>query len=258
MTSITWEYRIGGPLDAPEAIALISSIYETTNSWYRIAKNLIETGYRVLIISIPAYQSVQGFVTGFDLLIAAKLISKIHLIGVGFGAFLALHISNFRNLTAEVVSLTIISSFMNSQIFPTTDGFLTKLTGRSDLIAELGIAKVPSNLTESVQFVSEDLKSIPSALIGFRIKLRGSAPPAPQPQLPRDRVLVIQPTDWTFTMDASVRPHKALNGCRYEKIEMGGNHPHLANPGEVLRLIKDHLQNWHEPLQPPEEENEEY
>jgi hypothetical protein len=46
MTNVAWEYRIAGPWKSPDAVASISTIYETTNSWYRIAKDLIGTGYR--------------------------------------------------------------------------------------------------------------------------------------------------------------------------------------------------------------------
>ena len=256
MNEVTWEYRVGGREDADEAVAIIPDVNETTNGSFLVARGLINAGYRVLIVSIPPYLSVVPFMTGFDLLTASKMISKVHLVGIGFGGYLCCQIANFHQLSAEVGSITIISSCMNpAKIFKSAIGAFPSLTGKSDLTKELNKDKVPEPLRPACAFVASEIESLPSALVGARLKFRGKAPLAPVPKIDAERVMVIQPSDWAFKMEDAARPHRAIPGCRYEKIESGGNVPHLANADKVVELLKDHLGKWHAPL--PKEEEEE-
>ena len=257
MNEVTWEYRIGGRDDAEEAVAIIPDVNETTNGCFLVAKGLISAGFRVLVVSIPPYLSVVPFMTGFDLLTASKMISKVHLVGIGFGGYLACQISNFHQLSAEVGSITIISSCLNpAKLFKSAIGAFPSLTGKSDLTKELNRDKVPEGLRPACAFVVSEIESLPSALVGARLKFRGKAPPAPLPKVDAERVMVIQPADWAFKMDETARPHKVITGCRYEKIESGGNVPHLANPEKLVELIKEHLTKWHAPVVKDEEEDD--
>ena len=257
MNEVVWEYRIGGPDGREEAVTIIPDANETTNGTFLIAKGLIDAGYRVLVISVPACEAIVPFMTGFDLLTAYKMISKVHLVGIGFGGFLACHIANFYQLSAEVASITIMSSYMNpSKLFKSAIGAFPALTGKSDLNKELNKDKIPADLKDACAFVSSEIEAMSTSLVAARIKFRGRAPQAPIPNIDAERIMVIQPTDWAFKTDDSSRPQKAIAGCRYEKIDKGGNVPHLANPEKVLELLKDHLSKWHAPIEQSEEEDD--
>jgi pimeloyl-ACP methyl ester carboxylesterase len=247
MDNLTWEYRFGGRSRTGEAVVFVPSIYETTNGWYKVASGVLSAGHTVMVVNIPATASVLAVQIGFDQLLASKLVSRVHLVGVGFGGFLALHLVNFRSLAAEVLSLTVIAGFMNTSVFTLSDGLLARLTGRADLIGELAREQSPAGLRPAIDFAAAELAQVPGAAVALRIRLRRLAPPAPIPAIAADRVLIIQPTDWAVKCEEASRPHKTIPGCRYEKIPAGGFLPHLANPDAVLALIGDHLARWRSP-----------
>ncbi|KAH0793305.1 Maspardin [Histomonas meleagridis] len=245
INNVSWEFRQGGPVERDEAVIIISGIYDTTNSMYIIGDGLIKSGYRVLIISIPPYESVSQFLTGFDLLTASKMISKVHLVGFGFGGFLALHLTSFHSLSAEIISLTLIASYMETKLFNHSVSFFTALTGKGDLIDEVSRGNLPKDLEESTKFIINEIKSLPSSVVSARIHMRAKAPRAPLPKLSADRILIVQPTDWAFKFEATAIPQKMIKGAKYIKIEKGGHHPHLANPDVLIQIIKEHISNFH-------------
>jgi pimeloyl-ACP methyl ester carboxylesterase len=175
MNNITWEYRQGRRDDAAEAVVLIPSIYETTNCLYRLGTELLSAGYRILIVNIPACQSILGAQIGFDLLLATKQIFRVHLVGFGFGGFLTLHLVHFHNLCTDVLSLSLIAAFMDTNLFQKPGGFLARFTGKYDLTSELSIEKVPPALRESVEFVKSELDTIPGGAVALRLRMRGGA-----------------------------------------------------------------------------------
>jgi hypothetical protein len=258
MNNITWEYRQGGENDVDEAVVLLPSIYETTNCLCFLGMKLLSAGYRLLIVNIPVCQSVIGAQIGFDLLLAAKHISRVHLVGVGFGGFLALHLAHFRGLSAEVLSLSLIAAFMDTTLFQKSSGFLTRFTMKYDLAAELAIDKVPPALRESVEFVKSELATIPGSTITLRLKMRATAPEAPIPSIAAQRVLVVQPGDWAFSLAETAKPQKRIEGRRYEHVEFGGLFPHLANTAQLADIVKDHLANWVSEVNKESQEVEEY
>lgn len=257
INDIEWNYRIGGNDTSEEAVVLIASITETTNSMYLVATPLIDAGYRVLIIDMPPYQHISTLMTGFDLLTASLLIAKIHFVGFGFGGFLALHLANFKQLSAEVESISIIAGFMDVQTFKKPMSFFTKLTAKAALFDELDRATVPEHLKESVNFVASEIDVMPIPDVINKLKVRSTAPPAQKPNIDSEKILVIQPLDWTYKVDNSVRPHKAIEGVVLHKIEKGGNFAELANPEEVVNQVKEHLSRWHLPPENQDDEVEE-
>ncbi|OHT00986.1 hypothetical protein TRFO_32150 [Tritrichomonas foetus] len=245
INEVIWEFRQGGPVENDEAVVIISDIYDSINSMYLVATRIMAAGYRVVTISIPGYQSVSSFMTGFDLFTASKLISKVHLVGFGFGAFLALNLASFPSLSAEIISLSLVSGFMSTTPFKKVAGFFSAFTGKSDLHGEVfpSSGKFPSNLKPAASFELKELESIPAGLVAARVRMRATAAPVKLPKhVTPERILIIQPCDWTFKMDDKDRPQKAIQGTKYVKIETGGHLSHLANPNEVTNIIKQHIE----------------
>ena len=243
INGVTCDYRQGGPEESEECVVIIPGIYDSTNSSYLVARSLIKAGLRVLIVSIPQYETIQLFLTGFDLLTAYLKISKIHLVGIGFGGFLSLFIDNFKSLCAQIESIVLISSYLETKLFGTPSGFLASLTAKSDLIDEILKKNTPKELMDSVNFMVDEIKNLPSSLLSSRIKLRAKAQKAPLPKLDHHKVLIIQPTDWAFKFEYTAIPQKMIHDAKYVKIDMGGHHPHLANPDEISKLILEHISN---------------
>lgn len=255
VNGIDWDFRQGGAIELDEAVIIISDIFESTNSSYLIASSLIEAGYRVVVISIPPYPSMSTFLTGFDLFTASKMISKAHLVGFGFGGYLAISICNFPSLSAEILSLSVISGYMNTSSFKKSGGIFGSFMGKSDLHGEVfpSSSQFPANLKPAATFEVKELESIQSSLITARVKLRQQVGPAKPPQSPSpEKILIVQPVDWAFKMDDNARPQKVIQGANYVKIQTGGHLSQLANASEIQKLLKEQLQKWHSPL--PDEE----
>lgn len=237
-----WEYRQGGNLDSMEAIIIIPSIYEGTNTSYLIAKSMIDLGYRVLILSIPGYYNIPQFMTGFDTLTASLKVFQAHLIGIGLGGFISLCLNSANFLSAEIKSMILISSFTESSIFKKNVGFFST-PGKGDLISELTPNIVPANLKPSVDFVVTTMDKLPARLFENRIILRQSQINAP---IPKDckNITVLQPLDWAFKLPNSAKPNKVLDGAKIGLMKAGGIFPHLAAPADTINYIKVHLQQW--------------
>lgn len=260
VNGIEWDFRQGGAIELDEAIVIIPDIFDSTNSTYLIASSLIEAGYRVIVISIPPYPSISTFLTGFDLFTASNMISKAHLVGFGFGGYLSLCICNFSSLSVQILSLAIISGYMNTSSFKKSGGIFGSFMGKSDLHSEVfpSSSQFPSYMKPAATFEIKELESIPSSIISTRVKLRQIAGPVKPPQsLTPESILIVQPTDWAFKMEDSARPQKAIEGANYVKIPVGGHLSHLANAQEMQKLLKEHLQKWHSPLPDEELDNEE-
>lgn len=253
INEVNWEYRQGGAVELDEAIIIIPDIFDSTNSMYLIGSVLIQAGYKVIVISIPPYNSISSFMNGFDLFTAQKLISKIHLVGFGFGGYLAMSLTNFSSMSAEILSLTVISSYMDTSSFKKS-GIFNSFTGKGDLHGEVlpCVSKFPAYLKPAAVFEIKELESIPANTISARIKMRMNSPVLKTPKIDMQRMLIIQPVDWAFKMNDNARPQKNVNGAKYVKIEQGGHLSNLANPDEVSRLLKEHLHEWHTPI--PEDE----
>ncbi|OHT08260.1 hypothetical protein TRFO_23272 [Tritrichomonas foetus] len=245
MNNVVWYFRQGGRISRDEAIILIPSIAEDTNSMYLVASDLMASNYRVVIVSIPAYENIHEFLNGFDLFTAKLLIGKVHLIGFGFGGFLSLHIASYQQLSAIIKSITLVSSFLSTQVFKKSSGLFSKLTGKAVLVDELCINQVPKNLKESCVFIADLLENIPSQIISARLKMRSNAPSAPIPEMPQNSILIIQSLDWAFKLNDGAVPHRVINTSqKVALLSTGGNHPHLAAPDKLLVFIKHHLEKW--------------
>jgi len=244
MNEVLWEYRQGGAKEKTEAVVLIPGIYETTNSMFLIGSKLISLGYRVLIVSIPAYEKIDKFVVGLDQLTASLHIMSVHLVGVGFGGFLSLFVCSAKILSAEVKSISLIASFMESNMFKASGGFFSSFFGKGDLTAELSPNHAPSHLMPGIAFVTKEMESMPGSLLSSRIKCRSSKSKAPAPALDASRALIIQPLDWAYKMENAAKPHKVITGAHYATINNGGLLPHLSNPQEVLTHLEQHLEKW--------------
>lgn len=249
INNISWDFRQGGNTSLDEAVILIPGIAETTNSMFLIATSLIELGYRVIIISIPAYDTILHFLSGFDFFTAKLRVSRIHIIGVGFGGFLGLHIASFNQLSATISSLIIISSFLSTDLFRKNNNIFTKITGKSQLYDELCQNLVPKHLKESNAFLETEITHLPNAMVCARLKLRSNTNRAPIPELENGCVLVIQSLDFAYKLKDDAIPSKCIKNAKVALIKRGGNCPHLAAPNELLIYMKLHLQKWHTPLE---------
>jgi hypothetical protein len=81
---------------------------------------------------------------GFNQSLTAKLISKMHLLNIGFGGFFALHL------------VSLIGRLMNSSIVGVFDGLLSRLTSRIDLIVEFSKEPALADLPRT-DFIATEL-----------------------------------------------------------------------------------------------------
>ena len=246
VNGVKWEYRQAGNRDSQEAVIFIPGIYENTNGVFRVAPKLVELGYRVLVISIPRYDRINELLVGFDTLTASLQIFRGHLVGNDFGGFISLFLNNAKFLSCEIASLTLVSSYTNSQKFKKTITFFTPV-GKGDLISEITPNLVPEHLKPSVNFVVKMIDSFTSNLTLSRFKCRQSLLSAPIPSN-GDNILVIQPVDWAFKLDNAARPNKVIPGVNTAKLEKGGIFPLLAAPEEFLKNFLPHLKKFHSPM----------
>ena len=245
INQIKWEYRQGGPKDSSEAVILIPTIYENTNSMFLIATGLISKGYRVLILSIPESEKIDPILVGFDQITAFLHISSIHLIGIGFGGFLSMFITSFKTLSAEIKSLILISSFTETTLFKSPNGLFSSLVIRGDLLSELSPNLIPNNLKDSINFISKEIENIPKSILLARSKCRNSKLKCPLPTFNDERVLIIQPIDWAYKLEQTAKPHKVIQGSKTIMTQLGGLLPHLVIPDIILNHLYEHLLKWY-------------
>jgi pimeloyl-ACP methyl ester carboxylesterase len=245
VNEVQWQYRQGGNSNSEEAVIIIPSIAESTNSMFLITPGLISEGFRVIIVSIPSYTEVSKFLTGFDLLTAKMRLSEIHLVGMGFGGFLALHIAGFRHLSAHVRSLAMISSYLNGQCFGKKSGLFSRLSGKARLAEELEIDKVPPTLVPGVRFVLRDMESLSSLVAANRLHMRaGGLAAAIPPSMPEGSVLIVHCLDWELKIPPEAVPHAVIKGQTVALLKTGGILAHLASPDKLLEYMKIHLGKW--------------
>lgn len=242
MTS--WDYREGGKLDSDEAIIIITGIFESTNTPFLIVPELIRLGYRVITISIPSYHKLSEFLCGFDFFTARMRISKVHIIGIDLGGFLALHLASFKQLSAEIKSLTVISSYMNTTLFKRRHGLFSNSGSKSTLLGDLTEIQFPPHLRPAVQFLRKEVENMNPNLISARCMLRNTSSPVSSPSLPEGSILVVQSLDFSYKLRDEAVPHKMIKGAKVALMKQGGNFPHLVAPSDLLVYINLHLSRW--------------
>jgi pimeloyl-ACP methyl ester carboxylesterase len=258
VNEVQWQYRQGGSPDLEEAVIIIPTICESTNTMFFIASGLISEGYRVFVVSIPPYKEVAKFMNGFDRFTARMRIGEVHLIGIGFGGFLALHVTNYRHLSAHVRSLVLVSSYLSGQCFGTKTGFFSRLTGKSTLAKELEADTVPPTLRESVKFVLAEVEQMTSLVAANRLDMRANAPLARPPTgMPEGSVLIIHCLDHTMKIPAEYAPQTVMKTQTVALLKTGGLLPHLASPEKLLEYLKLHLAKWRMSMQKREDVEEE-
>lgn len=244
----TWEYRQSVANDSKEIVIIIPGIYENANTSYKIATKLINDGYKVLILPIPNYDTINEVMSGFDAITSTKHIFKAHIIGVDFGGFVSLFLYNSKFISCEIASITLINSFVLSTKYKRTINFFSP-GSRSDLITELALKAIPPHLKSSVEFVIANLNNVSSDVVKARIKCRQNLQKAPIPA-DGEKIMILQATDWAFKLDSNDRPNHAIPNATVTKIEKGGFFPHLANADETYEHVHNHIMKWK--FDPPE------
>ena len=174
-------------------------------------------------------------------------IFKAHIIGIELGGFLALHIASFKQLSTEISSLTIISSYMNPTLFQRKSGVFFKPSGKAIIISDLTDNQFPPHLRPGAQFLRRLVEEFPVSLANCRISLRNESPPAPVPSLPDGAVLVVQSLDFSYKLQDNAVPHKVIKGAKVALLKKGGIFPHLIVPSDLLVYVNLHLSKWHSP-----------
>ncbi|EAY05895.1 hypothetical protein TVAG_353350 [Trichomonas vaginalis G3] len=226
-----WEYRLSIAENSVGTVIILPGIYENTNTSYKLATKLFEDGYRVLILSIPAYDNINELLVGFDTITASLKVFSAHIIGVDFGGFISLFLKNSKFLSCEILSFTLVSSYINSTKYKKNLSFFSQ-GSKSDLIVELSPKAIPPHLKLALDFVISQLDTVPSDVIKGRIKCRKSHLKAPIPEN-GDNFLIIQPTDFAYKLDSNDRPNHAIPNATVIKIEKGGFFPHVSNVDEL-------------------------
>ena len=240
VNEVTWHYRQGGNSDSEEAVVIFPTIAETTNSMFFIAPSLIKAGHRVVVVSVPPCDKMLSFLNGFDLFTAKMQIAEVHLIGFGFGGFLCLHLCSFKQLSAKVLSLILVCSYMNTQAFGKGSGVFPK-TGKSQLADEFSIDRIPANLRPSVEFVLSEVERLPPSVAASRIAMRSSAPQAPVPDMPENSILMIHCLDWSIDLGENSLPQAMIKSQKVALMKTGGLLPHIAAPDKLMMYINLHL-----------------
>ena len=241
VNNVVWHYRQGGNSDSEEAVVIFPTIYETTNTMFLFASEMIKQGFRVIVVSIPPCETLTSFLNGFDLFTAKMRICDLHLIGFGFGGFLCLHVVSFNQLSANVCSLILINSYMNTKMFAKSSSILSILTGKSRLSDELGVERVPVELRQYVEFVLSEVDSMPQGVAAARIKLRAKSPAAVAPEIPENSVLMIQCLDWASQLSGDAVPQANIKGQKVALLKSGGVVPHLASCEKLMEYVNMHL-----------------
>ncbi|KAH0789232.1 maspardin [Histomonas meleagridis] len=209
---------------------------------FRIVPSLLEVVGRVVIVSIPSYEKLSHFLVGFDVFTAKFQISQIHLIGFGLGGFLSLHISTYPNLSAEIKSLTLVSSYVSTVDFRNA-GFLKFFTGKTRIFKDLSLDSAPDHLVNSYAFIAKEIEIIPASLISSRLTLRATSPNISISKIPQNPILIIQTLDFPLNISNSALPQQALGSMASVcLLKIGGCFPHLADPENLISCIKRHLQ----------------
>lgn len=226
-------------MDSKDAVIIFPTIAESTNTMFLIASGLIKQGHRVIVVSIPGYNDIDNFMIGFDMFTAKMQIFDAHLIGAGFGGFLALHLCSCGQLSTRIRSLVVICSYMTTDTFKKRGGFFT--SSKSLITDELPIEAIPLHLQQTAEFVLSDADAMSSTLATARVNMRATALRAPIPEMPPNTILIIQCLDWSFRLKDDGVPHAVIKNQKVALLKTGGNWPHIAAPEKLMTYVGLHL-----------------
>lgn len=192
--------------------------------------------------------SFTSILKGLDLFIDRLKVSKCHLLGEGFGGYLAQCYAQYR--PAKVASLVLCNSYCDLQHFVDSSPFTGFLSWMPDvlmkrfLVADLRYKGPNAAQVTSYKFVSQYSKKFNTDDLCSRLTLQYSFGPLKPKEFPvPDEVITIIDTEDPIAFPDRVRleVHKFYPNAKEVVLSVGGNFPFLSNPVEFANAVHAHL-----------------
>lgn len=192
--------------------------------------------------------SFVSLLKGLDLLIDRLKIPKCHMMGEGFGGYLAQCYAQYRPV--RVASLILVNSYCDLQYFIDSSPFTGILSWMPDalmkrfLVSDLRYKGNDTELTKAFKFVSQHSKQFDTDDLCSRLTLQymdGPLRPKEFP-VPDEAITIIDTNDpICFPDRIRLEVHKFYPNAKEISLARGGTFPFLSHPTEFNAAVEQHL-----------------
>lgn len=265
-----FQYYDAGPHDSDKPPLLcLPPIQGNASSYFWQMSVLSAKGYRVISITWPPLSDALALVKAIDVFLdeVLELKPKLHVLGCGFGGYLALLFAQHRS--QRVVSLFLINSYCEkpSQKASGLLSFLPSFVLQTSLLDTLPLAEntEPHN-AKALDFMASCISLFGPMQLTSRMTLLFDSPSHLDPMKLRDRfrkherITILETLDETcLSVRTKAELAKYFPEAHLAYVKRGGTFPFLSNPDEINLHIEVHLRRNNarpETYKPEEEEQD--
>jgi len=162
----------------------------TAEVFYKQVLSLGPKGFRIISAQYPAYLTYTRWLRAFDKFLDAIGVDRVHIFGTALGGFLAQCYAQFK--PNRVVSLILCCTFSETQYYAESNPFVDIFQWTPDfllkrmLLSNLPDYDVEKEIANSIDFMAEQLESVPREDLASRLTLNCTPGPLVPEDLPLD------------------------------------------------------------------------
>eukprot|EP01112_Ceratiomyxa_fruticulosa_P019450 TRINITY_DN6364_c0_g1_i1.p1 TRINITY_DN6364_c0_g1~~TRINITY_DN6364_c0_g1_i1.p1 ORF type:complete len:360 (+),score=74.21 TRINITY_DN6364_c0_g1_i1:199-1278(+) len=247
VTEKVWKYYDFGPKDKDPLICLPGAS-GTAEVFFKQIVSLCPKGYRIISVQFGTYDTHLDFCKGLDRFLDKLNVSKAHFFGTSLGGFLAQSYAKYR--PSRVASMILNGAFCDTQFFhdnaPCAPMFsiMPEFMLKRILLANFPMSKLEAEIANSVDFMVEQLESLPGNELASRLILNTLLSDLKPGEITinQEAITLLETLD-DVVLPENVREevHKYYPNARVAQLKSGGNFPYLSRAEEVNMHIEVHL-----------------
>eukprot|EP01107_Rhizomastix_libera_P012294 TRINITY_DN3054_c0_g5_i2.p1 TRINITY_DN3054_c0_g5~~TRINITY_DN3054_c0_g5_i2.p1 ORF type:complete len:399 (+),score=116.45 TRINITY_DN3054_c0_g5_i2:33-1229(+) len=244
-----WQYYEHGDRGAECGVPLVvlPSLAGTTQSFFRLINRLYPVGVRVISVEPPPYYSVNHFSVGFEAFLKKLKIPKAHILGCGFGGFLAQVFAKMK--PHKVQSLILCNTFCDNEHFHNSilisDLFMwmPEFILRRTVLSLLPQDSLAPETADAIDFIVEMFENVDADSLTSRLVLLTKRYHIqPHECFDNEKVTIINSLDDTSVPEGlKSEVFKLYPNSKLAEVRSGGEFPYLSQPDEFALHLKVHI-----------------
>ncbi|KAK2946360.1 putative Alpha/beta-Hydrolases superfamily protein [Blattamonas nauphoetae] len=241
-----------------ETVVCLPPLASTGHHFCKLYNALSDKGIRLISLQSPEVDSQEEWIQAFTLLLAHLEIDTLHLLGCGFGGYLALKFATLHS--DRIKSLFIVNGFSSTgfvSMNPTAYHFAPASVLRT-LIAQMIEKEQRSEKNmASVRFVKKDMEQLTQENLLSQITCYSETQVLSGNSSLDEKLTIIETDDFTSLPE---NIHNTVNGTfgggRLILMKTGGDYPAISEADELAMYLTVHMRRFDSALLPQTQESE--
>eukprot|EP01132_Coremiostelium_polycephalum_P002794 gene2794-3474_t len=242
-----WKYYDFGPKDQGPPLVFISP--GTAEIYYKQFVSLCPKGFRCISVQFSPYDSLLGWVKGFDRFLDKLELDQIHIFGSSLGGYLAQ--CYYQSRPSRVLSLILNNSFCDTQYYhdnascSSMFSLLPEFMLKRIILSNFPTGLLEPDIAEATDFMVEQVESLTSDELASRLSLNCEESILNTNGAFMNNITIIDTLD-SKTVPEKLREevYKYYPDAKIALIKTGGDFSYITRASELNIHIQVHLRNF--------------